>query len=77
MVNRKDPRIGIRVVSADAAFVPDFLDAANNFLRLVTEVDIATSSPFFPHCRLGLERAFLLQPGPACDGTNSSRGTGR
>lgn len=47
MVNRKDPRIGIRVISADAAFVPDFLKAANNFLRLVTEVDIATSSHSF------------------------------
>ena len=44
MVSREGPRIGIRVVSTDVAFVPDFLNAANNFLRLVTEVDIATSS---------------------------------
>ena len=44
MVNRQDPRIGIRVVSTDAAIVRDFLEAANNFLRLVTEVDIAASS---------------------------------
>ena len=44
MVSREGPLIGIRVVSTDVAFVPDFLNAANNFLRLVTEVDIATSS---------------------------------
>ena len=47
MVSREGPMIGIRVVSTSVvAFVPDFLDVANNFLRLVSEVDAALSGQF-------------------------------
>ena len=40
MVGRGGPRIGIRVVSTDAAIVRDFLEAANNFLRLEGSVSV-------------------------------------
>ena len=47
MTYRERPIIGIRVFAAtNMPNVPDFLDAANNLLRLVSEVDIALSGEY-------------------------------
>lgn len=45
MVNLNDLIIGLRITAGDREpLVPDFLEAANHFMRLLSEVDIAVSS---------------------------------
>lgn len=47
MVQKKDTIIGIRLYPSDEGLsAPDFLDAANNFIRLISEVDIMVSGQF-------------------------------
>jgi len=43
MVNELSATIGIRITEMETLFAIDFLNSANNFLRLLSEVDIALS----------------------------------